>query len=247
MATRTKIPVELVTNLTDQELEHVVELHIKAYSGSEYYEGVLAGDWSLFPTQARAFYRGALLGGLIYAVRAPEGGPMSGQIVALGIFFKPGTGVFATEAQRSLGYNQWLASLKPELQTWHTTVVSVLRLAGQQKQIAKANLDFVSSLRTIAKLSWNRCTPMRQERARRWWCSGLLTDPEFQGKGYAKAIMNTVFEKVCETDGFLGLATSAPLHGAKYEAMGFTARGAYQLPTPLGEMELTLYDRIQNA
>ncbi|KAJ8090029.1 hypothetical protein PM082_018608 [Marasmius tenuissimus] len=223
MATRTKIPVELVTSLTDQELEHVVELHIKAYSGSEYYEGVLAGDWSLFPTQAQAFYRGALLGGLIYAVRAPEGGPMSGQIVALGIFFRPGTGVFATEAQRSLGYNQWLASLKPELQTWHTTVSPNHR-------------------KTVLEPMYTD-----EERARRWWCSGLLTDPEFQGKGYAKAIMNTVFEKVCETDGFLGLATSAPLHGAKYEAMGFTARGAYQLPTPLGEMELTLYDRIQNA
>ncbi|KAK1226541.1 hypothetical protein PQX77_010468 [Marasmius sp. AFHP31] len=223
MATRTKIPVELVTSLTDQELEHVVKLHIRAYSGSEYYEAVLAGDWSLFPIQARASYRAALLGGFIYAVRAPEGGPMSGQIVALGIFFKPGTGVFATEAQRKLGYNQWLASLKPELQTWHTTVAPNHR-------------------KTVVDPMYTD-----EERARRWWCSGLLTDPEFQGKGYAKAIMNTIFEKVCEAGGFLGLATSAPLHGAKYEAMGFKARGAYQLPTPVGEMELTLYDRFQNA
>ena len=35
--------------------------------------------------------------------------------------------------------------------------------------------------------------------------------------------------------------------GPVYEAMGFTVRGAYKLPTPLGEIELTLYDKTRSA
>ncbi|KAL0060575.1 hypothetical protein AAF712_012633 [Marasmius tenuissimus] len=220
MSINSNISVQLLKDLSDQELERAVELHVQAYSGDEYIKCIIGNDWSLLPIHGRSVFRAALSEGLVYAVRVQEPrnetiAGTEGKIVSLGIFFRPGTGLFATKAQRELGFHEWFDKLSQESQTWHNI--------------------------TAPEHRKNVVEPMYtdEERSKRWWCSSLVTDLDYQGKGYAKMLIKTMFEKISEEGGFLGLATLAPINVAKYKAMGFTVRAKYNLPTVYGELELT--------
>ncbi|KAL0576607.1 hypothetical protein V5O48_005365 [Marasmius crinis-equi] len=218
---------------TEQELERAVQLYVKAFSGDPYLKAILGGNWSLLPIHGRSVFRAALLEGFVYAVKAQDLEDSNREkIVSIGLFFEPGTSIFATEAQRSLGYRDWFDRLAPEAQEWHTTVVSL--------QIDMRSLaDIIRSLALQAPQHRKDVVePLftDKEKSERWWCSGLMTDPEYQRKGYAKAIIRMALDKAADNGGFVGLATVPEINVIKYKAMGFGIRATYNMPTLSGEL-----------
>ncbi|KAK7052918.1 hypothetical protein VNI00_004238 [Paramarasmius palmivorus] len=149
-----------------------------------------------------AMIRATLLSGDIYAVKNE-----SGDIVSFGLWFEPGAGLFGTEEQRALGFNDLFKKFSSQQQQWFTHTYPETR----QK--------YSESLFT------------EEEKLHRWWCASLVTDTEYQGRGYATAIVNAVYEKTAKTAGFLGLATNPLLNVRKYVSMGFRERGSYILPS----------------
>ncbi|KAL0566966.1 hypothetical protein V5O48_015030 [Marasmius crinis-equi] len=136
------------------------------------------------------------------------------RIVATGLWFRPGTELFGTEKQRAAsGFYDFLNMLTPEFQNWYSQTYP---------DTLKREELFTD-----------------EELARRWWCSNLVTDPEFQGRGYGKAIIRAVEqEKAKEKGEFIALATAVPLNVEKYHSMGFADKGAFELESPLKRIKV---------
>ncbi|ESK90418.1 hypothetical protein Moror_13666 [Moniliophthora roreri MCA 2997] len=206
-----KVTVHRIERLNETELEHAIAVHVKAYEGDLSMKVMLGGDERLVPELGRAMIRASLLEGHVYAVKND-----SGDIVSFGLWFQPGTGVFGTEAQRALGFNDLFKKFSPEQQQWFATTYP------------EARKKYVEPLFTD------------EERSKRWWCASLVTDPEYQGKGYATAIVDTVYQRASEANEFLSLSTNPPVNVQKYILMGFRERGSYVLPSSVVE-NITVY------
>ncbi|ESK86674.1 hypothetical protein Moror_9673 [Moniliophthora roreri MCA 2997] len=110
-----KPTVHRVQELTESEVVHLTDIHVRAYEGDFSMLISLGGDWSLAPYIARAIIRATLLEGEIYVVKND-----SNQIVSFGLWFRPGTEVFSTPEQRVLGFDDFFKKLKPEMQEWYS-------------------------------------------------------------------------------------------------------------------------------
>uniref|UniRef100_A0A0W0FPK9 N-acetyltransferase domain-containing protein n=1 Tax=Moniliophthora roreri TaxID=221103 RepID=A0A0W0FPK9_MONRR len=205
-----KPTVHRVQELTESEVVHLTDIHVRAYEGGT----GTGGDWSLAPYIARAIIRATLLEGEIYVVKND-----SNQIVSFGLWFRPGTEVFSTPEQRVLGFDDFFKKLKPEMQEWYSNTYP---------EYLKKYLDGVFT---------------KEETSKRWWCSNLVTSPEYQGRGYATAIVNAVLEKVAKQNEFIGLATAPPLNVRKYLSMGFKERTAFSLPSPAGDQVVHVFSK----
>ncbi|KAK7019677.1 hypothetical protein VNI00_018022 [Paramarasmius palmivorus] len=216
--------VYLVRDPTEEEIAHMVELHVKAYEGDPATGVMLGNDWSLSGDLGQAIIRATLLEGELYAVKDGD------KIVSYGAWFSPGTGLFATPEQRALGWDQFFEKLKPEIQYWFNHTVREISLIDwnielDQRQYPDTNRKHAEAMFTD------------EERQRRWWCPDLVTDPASQGRGYATAIVDCVFRMVRGKGGFIGLATTKPVNVRKYTSMGFRERGSYNIPSPIVDLE----------
>ncbi|KAI3600709.1 hypothetical protein WG66_014170 [Moniliophthora roreri] len=96
---------------------------------------------------------------------------------------------------------------------------------------------FFEKLSPAAKHWW-----MHTEVSKRWWCSNLVTDPDYQGRGYATAIVQHGLKKAMEADGFIGLIATSPVNLRRYLAMGLRKRGDFLVPSPaVGDPDLKVH------
>ncbi|KAG7090392.1 hypothetical protein E1B28_009511 [Marasmius oreades] len=207
--------VHRLLEMTEQEMDHATELYNQAFFEDSYMKAIVGGNWSLARLQRRSVLRAALLEGEVYAVKDTD----SDRIISMGICFAPGRTLFGTEAQRSLGYDDWIKHLSPEALHWNT--------------------------HTVPELKKREVDPMftKEEMKRRWWCYALFTDIDHRGKGCAKAIVNEVTRRASQADGTLGLLTTLPINVVKYKAMGFQERGMYTVPTSFGDLKAYVLTR----
>ncbi|KAG7086962.1 hypothetical protein E1B28_002879 [Marasmius oreades] len=192
-----------------------LDLYTRTFTGDTYFKAKLGGDFSLLPILGRASLRAALLEGYVYAAIEDK---HSDRIISMGIWFAPGTRPFATEAQRSLGYEDWLKKLSPEAVNWNKHTVS---------DVKKRLLEPMFTAEELRK---------------GWWCSSLFTDIDHRRKGCARAIVNKVAKRASDANEFLALITSLS-NVLNYEAMGFEQRGTYILPTLFGDIALYVLTR----
>ncbi|KAK7026521.1 hypothetical protein VNI00_015601 [Paramarasmius palmivorus] len=185
-----KVPVHRIEELTEAELEHAVAIHVKAYEGGKYASSrrmremtdpatdlsmkvMLGGDLTLVPDLGRAMIRATLLEGCMYAVKGDSGDicPARGKELTLD-----------SEAQRAVGFNDLFKKFSAEQQQWFIKTVKSAHFSYPE-----ARKNHVETLFTD------------EERLKRWWCASLVTDPDHQGRGYGKAIVNTLHKKASES------------------------------------------------
>ncbi|KAF5368093.1 hypothetical protein D9758_004418 [Tetrapyrgos nigripes] len=207
----TELVVQRITKMTDAEVDYLAALMKEEYTGQFAVLILVGGDWSLAEEFWTALTRAVLLEGHLYAIKNEEG-----KIVSAGHWFPPGQGLFKTDVQRALGFNAFFKKLSPEFQEWYTKT-------------------YPETVAREAPRFWRK-----EELNNRWWCNSLVTDHRYQNRGYATAILKTVFRKAVEGGNIIGLGTDTELNVKKYEAMGLRCRGYYILPTPTSK-DLTSY------
>ncbi|PPQ94124.1 hypothetical protein CVT25_007918 [Psilocybe cyanescens] len=211
--------VKQLRNPSEKEVERIVELTHRAFSGSLSEAAFIGGDWTLHAEYCRAQTRAVALEGELY-VGLAEG---SGLIVSTASWFPPGRSMFDSEAQKTLGYNQFLLKLTEETKDW------------EKNTFGKIVVEKVETLFT------------KEEIASRWWCYNLVTDPRYQGKGYASALMKVLADKADKLDNMLGLIATADESVNFYRGIGYRERGNVHVPAPTGDFDMHVMTRDQSS
>ncbi|THV00357.1 hypothetical protein K435DRAFT_776582 [Dendrothele bispora CBS 962.96] len=201
-----KITVHHIQECSDDQVQELVTICTRAFAGDFTHEVILGGNRTIAQDYFAAIIRAGLDGGQIYGVKNDEG-----KVVAFGIWFPPGTRLFQRKEQLELGYNDFFAKLTPDYQDWNKHAWS---------DIAKYRDETLFT---------------QEEAARRWWCSHLSTDPDYQGQGFGKAIVKEVFEKAKAANQLIALMTEPDDNVKKYRRMGFIERGKCKVSTPMSK------------
>ncbi|KAF8806973.1 hypothetical protein BYT27DRAFT_7190678 [Phlegmacium glaucopus] len=212
--------IERLETLSDEHIKEIADLCAKAYTGSLAYTTLIGGDWNLNLEYCNAFLRATVLEGELYILSISKGGKR--EIASFAALFPPGRAIFATEAQRALGFNNFFKKVKPEVQDWMTTVYP----------------------ESVEKLKNKVLT--QEERKLNWWCNNLATRPDLQGQGYGTALMNIAYQKAKKTKElgtFLGLMTITDENVSKYISMGFKDLGEIDVPVPGGNLSVHVMTR----
>ncbi|KAI0053247.1 hypothetical protein FA95DRAFT_1482179, partial [Auriscalpium vulgare] len=112
-------------------------------------------------------------------------------------------------------------------------------LFGTEAQRALGYDTFFEKLSPETK-EWTTHTELE---AQMWWCFCLGTEPDFQGRGLATALVDAVYAMALSKQGFIGLSTPTELNVAKYRSMGFRERGRTWLDTPKGGFPAIMLSR----
>lgn len=177
--------------------------------------------------------RATLLEGLLYVVCV--GPEHKEQIVSSGSYFAHGKYLFdryyplfclhnisftrCSEEQRAAGFYALFQKLSPETQLWWTKTYP----------------------ETIKPIDKRLFTP--EEVKTRWWYYSLATHPDHQRRGYAAAIMDSVFEEVKRAGSFMGVVPATEVNVKIYTSMGFKEIGSTLLPSPAGDCEIHVMTR----
>ncbi|KAJ4482075.1 hypothetical protein J3R30DRAFT_3699410 [Lentinula aciculospora] len=178
----TEMTVEHVETLTEVQIEAATQMCDRCYYGDVSIKALIGGNWDIHADYWRSLIRAGLLEGRVYVLKNQDD-----EIVSIGVWFEAGNNLFNTEAQRALGFNDFFTKLTPEAQEWWSQCEDVM---------AK-----------LWKKGWTK-----EEKAHRWWCVNLATDPEYQGRGYATRIVEQTSKEAKENGCILGLATGLELN-----------------------------------
>ncbi|KAJ3853372.1 hypothetical protein EV368DRAFT_81609 [Lentinula lateritia] len=210
----TALNVEHVETLTEEQVEAATEMCDRCYYGDISIKALIGGNWDIQADYWRSLIRAGLLEGRVYVVKDQKY-----QIVSIGVWFEAGNDLFQTDAQRALGFNDFFAKLTPETREWWS----------KARGYTMAN---------VSKKGWTK-----EDKAHRWWCANLATDPEYQGRGCATRIVQQALKDAEENGCTLGLATGPELNVQKYLAMGFRKRSEGPMPSPTGDFIIHLLSK----
>ncbi|KAJ7573305.1 hypothetical protein C8J56DRAFT_1066438 [Mycena floridula] len=190
--------VQLLQNPTDSQIEEVVALLLRAYTEDVPLKYMTDGDQALQEILFRALMRAAALEGVFYVVASEDG-----TIRSVGICYAPGTHMMGSEAQRALGWNDFMASINDDARTWWSTT-------------------FQEHLKEFGDLLGGKTQEY-------WRISNLATDPQYQRKGYATLLVNTICARVRSEKRMIALATQHESNKQWYEGFGFITLGQSSL------------------
>ncbi|KAE9395857.1 hypothetical protein BT96DRAFT_1021764 [Gymnopus androsaceus JB14] len=207
--------------ISEEEVDKIVDMSVRAFEyardkdGDISQDALIGHDWSLAP----AYYRHIVLAGMftggLYGVRDKE----SQDIVAVGVWWGPGDKSDKLEEfKRKIGLYDFLDGLKPQFREWYSRTIPVL---------IKEQETFFTD----------------EERARRWWCIHLCTEPRYHGRGLARLIIDSIHDKARKTipGGFVGLGAGVEVNVKKYQSLGFRERGVVSTPIVASDMEVTIH------
>ncbi|KAJ2912318.1 hypothetical protein MD484_g8101, partial [Candolleomyces efflorescens] len=128
------VSVRVLRDLSDAQLEDATQMLIRAFEGQTVTDMITDSKRSVHEKWNRAGLRATALEGRIWVVfddshddpgtRADAGSPT---IVSLAAAFGPGTTAMGSEAQRALGFYEYLDSLTPETRKWMNETYDPLR------------------------------------------------------------------------------------------------------------------------
>ncbi|KAH9054098.1 hypothetical protein EDB87DRAFT_1834962 [Lactarius vividus] len=198
---------------TPAQLDAVVSIVTRAYATdiSEYvYTG---GDAALANALWRSMINAGVHSGVLYVasdvtVSEPEIRPEA--IHAIGLWFPPGQLLYSTPEQRALGFTDLIARIAPEYRNWLLN-------------------DFSAKTRELK----TRIFGPTMERDT-WYANCIATDPAYQGRGLASAIIKRVLADAAATHSVVALGTQNEKNAAFYRNLGFVERGRLDANTPWG-------------
>ncbi|KZV74410.1 hypothetical protein PENSPDRAFT_732316 [Peniophora sp. CONT] len=228
-----------VTSISDSELEEYVRLAGTAFGDDDASMlALLGGDISLRDELLAAMFRAVLLEGKVYVVEC------NSQVVSVALWFRQPIGLFKTDAQRALGYDEWFKKLPKELQHWWT-VDYPEQLKGYAKKIISQEHLHHSREAAYKELVKKDCCTLNKasvhsrgpsEWDKMWFCNLMVTDLKQQGRGHATFLMNQLTAKARASGEILGLSTGTEINVPKYESMGFRERGRIILHSLINEV-----------
>ncbi|VDC06982.1 unnamed protein product [Peniophora sp. CBMAI 1063] len=196
-----------VTSLSGQELADIVRLASTAFGDKDdSMLALLGGDIALKDEFLTAMVRATLLEGAIYIVEVDS------ELVSASLWFRKPVGLFKSEAQRALGYDEWFKKLPEDLQSWWTVDYST-----QMRDYSKTIID---------QEEWDKI----------WYCNLMVTDVDQQNQGHATFMMDQMTARVREAGEMLGLSAGSEINVSKYESMGFRERGRIALRSLVNEI-----------
>jgi ribosomal protein S18 acetylase RimI-like enzyme len=203
-----KIPYKLaiVNQLTDSQLDESVMMCIRSYVDSPSIEAMTGGNKSLEGPLFRAMIRACQLAGRVYIATVID----TGAIAGLALWFPPGQVLWENDAQRNLGFNQFLESLSPKTREWWINTYG------------SALAPFITTA----------LSPHTVESS--WYLNCICVDPKYQRQGIATNLIKMVEQKAMTTS-ILALCTDTDDNVAVYKALHFQYKGEAPLPIPENE------------
>ncbi|KAJ7576988.1 hypothetical protein C8J56DRAFT_1171260 [Mycena floridula] len=198
--------VHFLSNPTDAQIEEGLSILMTAFKGDELAMAMTGGDPLLDASLFRAMIKAASLEGFVLVVTSE--GSEAFESIALG--FGPGVTLYGSEAQCSVGWNQFWESLAPERKTWWTRFQNQARENGEK---AMGGDIYVNS----------------------WYIDILGTLPEYRSRGNASALVKAIQAKAAEGKEPVTLTTHTELNVKLYKKMGFTVSGTAQFDLDLLE------------
>ncbi|KAG2046840.1 hypothetical protein BDR06DRAFT_898480 [Suillus hirtellus] len=126
------------------------------------------GNKSLEGPLFRAMIRACLLAGRVYTAVVID----TGAIAGLALWFPPGKALWQNDAQKNLGFNQFLESLSPKTREWWINT-------------------YGSALAPFIKTA---LSPHTVESS--WYLNCICVDPKYQRQGIATNLIKMVEQKV---------------------------------------------------
>ncbi|KAA1470517.1 hypothetical protein DENSPDRAFT_849606 [Dentipellis sp. KUC8613] len=162
------------------------------------------GDPELIDLNYRSMIRAALHSGEVYFAT-----DASGKIVAVGIWFAPGQELWATEKQRALGFNDVIKASSPKTIEW---------LVGTYKPIMA---EFVSKA----------LSPRVKKDT--WFANVIATDPAYQRRGLARALIEPVYQKALANNALLATCAVSDTNCTVFKKLGWEYKGRVDIPSPV--------------
>ncbi|KAG1793513.1 uncharacterized protein HD556DRAFT_1374396 [Suillus plorans] len=143
------------------------------------------GNKSLEGPLFRAMIRACLLAGRVYTAIVIS----TGAIAGLALWFPPGKALWQNDAQRNLGFNQFLESLSPKTREWWIDTVSSYRFSLFLQLMSLS--QYGSALAPFIKTA---LSPHTVESS--WYLNCICVDPKYQRQGIATNLIKMVEQKV---------------------------------------------------
>ncbi|KAG1847584.1 hypothetical protein F4604DRAFT_1726134 [Suillus subluteus] len=197
----------IVNQLSESQLDESVMMCIRGYVDSPSVDVMTGGNKSLEGPLFRAMIRACQLAGRVYIATVID----TGAIAGLALWFPPGKVLWQNDAQRNLGFDQFLESLSPKTREWWINTYSGPALA-----------PFIETA----------LSPHTVESS--WYLNCICVDPKCQRQGIATNLIKMV-EQQAMTTSILALCTDTDDNVAVYKALHFQYKGEAPLPTPEDE------------
>ncbi|KZV69785.1 hypothetical protein PENSPDRAFT_753078 [Peniophora sp. CONT] len=195
-----------ITSLSESQLANIVRLASAAFGDNHPpLIALLGGDMSLKNEHFTAMIRATLLEGKVYVVECDS------RVVSVALWFRKPMGLYKTEAQRVVGFNNLFKKFPDDIQHWWT-------------------VDYPRQMETYQKSIYSQ-----QEWDRMWYCNLMATDVNHQRRGHATFLMSKLTDQVRKAGELLGLSTGVEGTVQAYESMGYEERGRIVMHTPVNE------------
>jgi len=197
---------------TPAQLDAAVSIATRAYAADLAQNVYTGGDATLVDALWHSMINAGVYSGILYvaSLTIPEPEMRPEAIHAIGLLLPPGQLLYSTPEQRALGFTDLLARLAPEHRTWLLN-------------------DF--SVRT-RELKTRIFGPMMERDT--WYVNCMATDPAYQERGLATAIIDRVLADAAATHSVVALGTQNEKNAAFYRNLGFVERGRLDANTPWG-------------
>ncbi|KAE9393404.1 hypothetical protein BT96DRAFT_1023062 [Gymnopus androsaceus JB14] len=192
---------------TEHQLNAIVDVCVKAYHNDIAAKVFTGGDASLDESMWKAMIRAGFHSGAVYV---SSDGAESNEIMSIGVWFGPGEVLYATEEQRSLGFNDFFHKIVPKYQEWLSN-------------------DFGPKVR---KFKANVLGPTTEKDA--WYCNIMATHPDYQRRGLGSAIIRAVCNRASQEGAPVALGTQSEKNAKFYRSIGFQEVGRMDEETPWG-------------
>lgn len=206
---------------TPAQLDAAVSIATRAYATDIAENVFTGGDAALADALWRSMINAGVHSGVLYvaSTTVPESEIRPEEIHAIGLWFPPGQLLYSTPEQRALGFTDLLARLAPEYRTWFLN-------------------DFSATTRELKTRIFG---PMMERDT--WYANCIATDPAYQGRGLASAIIYRVLADAAATHSVVALGTQNEKNAAFYRNLGFSERGRLDASTPWGAFTGNIFTR----
>ncbi|KAF4616674.1 hypothetical protein D9613_008620 [Agrocybe pediades] len=211
-----KVTYPLVKDLidpTESEIEQVVTVLIDAFDGDPFTSILLGGHLELAHAELLANVRAALIGGQVHVITV---GPSAQDIIGVAVWYPPGSSVFASEEERSVGWNQFLETVPLWLKNWW--------------------MDYF--IPTVSQLSARALGPQYSLNAWHLHLFGVMK--KHHRKGYGKAVFRFAEERVSAACKPIMVETTTEVDVEIYTKLGFRTVGKTGITSPIANANMWL-------
>ncbi|KAF9480764.1 hypothetical protein BDN70DRAFT_594765 [Pholiota conissans] len=197
------VTIRRIQNITPKETNVIADMLVRAFVNNPATPAMTGGNRELEGPLFKAMLRAGGLAGHLYVLENELR-----EVLSIALWFGPGTVMFDTEEQRSLGFNDFMARLDDKTRNWWMTT-------------------YPQSVGEFLK-TW---LPKPQRDC--WWLNTIGTDPKHQKNGYATQLLNYARKNVSSSN-VLAFCSASKETAEYYSQVGFPVQAHMDASSPLG-------------